>query len=44
MTDEQLNRILPDSTQANRNKYLMYFNRYEIDTPLRIATFKKEKQ
>jgi len=43
MTDEQLKRILPDSTQANRNKYLMYFNlylnRYEIDTPLRIAAF-----
>jgi len=43
ITDEQLRQIMPSSTQANRNKYLMYFNlylnRYEINTPLRIAAF-----
>jgi putative chitinase len=43
MTDEQLKAIMPQSTEANRQKYLPFLNKYmqeyDINTPARQAAF-----
>lgn len=43
LTDEQLKKIYPASTQANRDKYLPYINKYadiyNVNTPDRMAAF-----
>lgn len=43
LTNEQLKRILPHSTEANRQKFLPYLNKYfeifEVNTPDRQAAF-----
>ena len=43
MTNELLKKLYPQSTEANRQKYLEYLNeympQYGIDTPLRQAAF-----
>ena len=43
LIDSQLKEIYPNSTQANRNKYLpflnKYFKKYEVNTPDRVAAF-----
>ncbi len=43
MTNEELKRILPYSTDLNRKRYLSYLNKYMdqygINTPLRVSAF-----
>lgn len=43
LTDEQLKQIYPNSTKANRDKYLpflnQYWDRFEVNTPDRQAAF-----
>ena len=43
LTDDQLKRIYPNSTKANRDKYLPWINRfavtYDVDTYERLCAF-----
>lgn len=43
LTNDQLKKIYPNSSQANRDKYLPYLNKYmgeyEINSSVRVAAF-----